>query len=420
MANVPLDYAEVLGAVERYYKAGSDQWLAFQKYGLAAQDLENILSPLEGVTIYKNNAGKIIGYGYQAPCDYTDGGISGALNSNVQQASQANGNTFKANIPASGTIDQSGNAQLSSGAKSAATGLTVSTVLDKVALGVAGVNLGCKFGAFIDSAIYAAAPDFWDDVCPTINPQTWDNIASTQAGKSFFNALFGIDKDTGSTQMYLPEDVVAYMALMMKQQNFFPTGGEQVVSTDVTFSGQNILPINIQSPPFKVTSGSTRYEFYTPCKCIAQLNAWNRRKLPYHIMGALGIAFLILLPTLLYIRERAERMQYVQRTESRQRLCDSLYQVIDHNYEAQFILTSDSISAINTNTSTQPYADAMLMIAHFYKRTEEIQQDVISSAPDKAMQIQLGGYCSQVSLTYHNQLVKHAEQWKHTILLPPF
>jgi serine/threonine protein kinase len=148
--------------------------------------------------------------------------------------------------------------------------------------------------------------------------------------------------------------------------------------------------------------------------------AWNRRKLPYHIMGALGIAFLILLPTLLYIRERAERMQYVQRTESRQRLCDSLYQVIDHNYEAQFILTSDSISAINTNTSTQPYADAMLMIAHFYKRTEEIQQDVISSAPDKAMQIQLGGYCSQVSLTYHNQLVKHAEQWKHTILLPPF
>ena len=148
--------------------------------------------------------------------------------------------------------------------------------------------------------------------------------------------------------------------------------------------------------------------------------AWNRRKLPYHIMGALGIAFLILLPTLLYIRERAERMQYVQRTESRQRLCDSLYQVIDHNYEAQFIVTSDSISAINTNTSTQPYADAMLMIAHFYKRTEEIQQDVISSAPDKAMQIQLGGYCSQVSLTYHNQLVKHAEQWKHTILLPPF
>ena len=148
--------------------------------------------------------------------------------------------------------------------------------------------------------------------------------------------------------------------------------------------------------------------------------AWNRRKQPYHIMGTLVIVFLILLPTLLYIHMRAEHIQYVQRTECRQRLCDSLYQVIDHNYEAQYILTRDSISAINANTSTQPYADAMLMIAHFYKRTEEIQQEVISSAPDKAMQTQLGGYCNQVSLTYHNQLIKHAEQWKHTIMLPSF
>lgn len=51
----------------------------------------------------------------------------------------------------------------------------------------------------------------------------------------------------------------------------------------------------------------------------------------------------------------------------------------------------------------------MLMIAHFYKRTGEIQQEVVSSVPDKAMQTQLGGYCIQVSLTYHNLLVMHAE-----------
>ena len=68
-----------------------------------------------------------------------------------------------------------------------------------------------------------------------------------------------------------------------------------------------------------------------------------------------------------------------------------------------------SISNINAATSTQPYADAMLMIAHFYKRTGDIQQEVVSSVPDKAMQTQLGGYCNQVSLTYHNLLVKHAE-----------
>lgn len=147
--------------------------------------------------------------------------------------------------------------------------------------------------------------------------------------------------------------------------------------------------------------------------------AWNRRNMPYRIVGAIMIAAIVLLPTLLYIHVRAEHKKYVHRTESRQRLCDSLYQVIDRNYEAQYTLTRDSISNINAATSAQPYADAMLMIAHFYKRTGEIQQEIVSSAPDKAMQTQLGGYCNQVSLKYHNQLVRHAEQWKHTILPPP-
>jgi serine/threonine protein kinase len=156
---------------------------------------------------------------------------------------------------------------------------------------------------------------------------------------------------------------------------------------------------------------------YPNVEALAQ--AWNRRNMPYRIVGAMLIAAMVLLPTLLYIHVRAEHRQYVHRTESRQRLCDSLYQVIDRNYEAQYTLTRDSISNINATTSAQPYADAMLMIAHFYKRTGEIQQEVVSSVPDKAMQTQLGSYCNQVSLTYHNLLVKHAEQWKHTILPPP-
>lgn len=147
--------------------------------------------------------------------------------------------------------------------------------------------------------------------------------------------------------------------------------------------------------------------------------AWNRRNMPYLIAGAMLIAAMVLLPTILYIHVRAEHRQYVHSTESRQRLCDSLYQVIDHNYEAQYTLTRDSISNISATTSAQPYADAMLMIAHFYRRTGEIQQEVVSSVPDKAMQTQLGGYCNQASLTYHNLLVRHAEQWKHTILTPP-
>ena len=232
---IPQDYTAVLNAIGDYYGVGSDQWVGFSKYGLAYQDIDNILDSVPGVTVYQNNAGQITGYSYSNPFSYSDGGVAGEINSNVQQAAQANGNTFKSNIPASGTINQqTGNAELSSGAKSVATGSTVATVLDKVALGIVGVSLGCKLGAFIDGAIYNSDPDYWDRVCPTINPQTWDSIAKTEFGKSHFNALFGIDKATGNTQMYIPEDVAAYMAYMMSQEGFFSSGGTDTASIDDT------------------------------------------------------------------------------------------------------------------------------------------------------------------------------------------
>lgn len=262
---VPQDYTAVLNAIGDYYGVGSDQWVGFSKYGLAYQDIDNILDAVPGVKVYQNNAGQITGYSYSNPFSYTDGGIAGEINSNVQQAAQANGNTFTANIPASGTIDQSGNAALSSGAKSVSSGLTVATVLDKVSLGIAGVNLGCKLGAWIDSRIYNAMPDFWDEVAPTINPQTWDSIASTQAGKAFVNALFGINKNTGETQMYLPEDVVSYLAYMMKDQGFFATGGGSVPSSNplnvnpFTYASDSITVVNQQGETWTATAAGAKF-----------------------------------------------------------------------------------------------------------------------------------------------------------------
>ncbi len=237
-----LEYQAVLDAIGDYYGTGSDQWVNFSKYGLAYNDLENTLSQVPGVTIYKNNAGSITGYSYDNPFSGAGAGVAGDINSNIQIPSQGNGTTFTSKIPASGSYNsQSGAAELSSGAKNISSGLTVATVLDKVALGVAGVSLGCKFGKFIDQALYSIDPDWWDSVAPTINPETWDNIASTEAGKSFVNALFGIDKNTGKTQMYLPEDVVSYLAYMMKAQNFFASGQETASIDDTTGLSQAVI-----------------------------------------------------------------------------------------------------------------------------------------------------------------------------------
>ena len=149
---------------------------------------------------------------------------------------------------------------------------------------------------------------------------------------------------------------------------------------------------------------------------VEQLNlAWRQRKLPYRIIGVLAVTAMILLPTILYINEHIERTRYTRSIERRQMLCDSLFQVIDINYEAQYSLTRDSINNIDTNTSTQPYSDAMMMIAHFYERTLKIQEEVLLSAPDKTMHTQLAGYCNQVYSTYQKKLVEHAAQWVYTM-----
>lgn len=218
-------YQEVVDAVGRYYGTGSDQWAQIAQYGIAAHDAESILSQVPDVEIIKNNAGQIMGYTYNAPATLNTGSVASELNSNVGLGTQANGNTFTTSIPASGTVNQSGNINVSSGAKSVSTGNTVSTVLGKISTGVAAVSMGCKLGALLDSAIYNAAPDYWDRVCPTMNPQTWNSIAGTNsAGKSFLNALFGTDSN-GNTTMYLPEDVASYLAYVMAQEGFFSNGG---------------------------------------------------------------------------------------------------------------------------------------------------------------------------------------------------
>lgn len=239
-------YQEVIDAVGRYYGTGSDQWAQIAQYGIAAHDAESILSQVPDVEILKNNAGQITGYAYNAPATLNTGGIASEINSNLGNGTQANGNTFSTSIPASGTVNQSGNINVSSGAKNISTGNTVSTVLGKISTGVAAVSMGCKLGALIDSAIYNAAPDYWDRTFPSINPQTWDSIAGTnKAGQSFINALFGTDSN-GNTTMYLPENAAAYLAYCMSEEGFFRTG-----ETSGNVPADN--PYNVPNFTYKVT-----------------------------------------------------------------------------------------------------------------------------------------------------------------------
>ena len=136
--------------------------------------------------------------------------------------------------------------------------------------------------------------------------------------------------------------------------------------------------------------------------------AWNHRHRPLRLFGAFVVAFMILLPTYLYINERGERMRYTQGVEREQQMLDSLYRVIDINYEAHYQLTLDSINAIDVAVVEQPYNEALLMVSRFYERTGEVKREVVSSVADKTRQVQLEGYSNHLYSTYQTQLVEAA------------
>ena len=138
--------------------------------------------------------------------------------------------------------------------------------------------------------------------------------------------------------------------------------------------------------------------------------AWKHRRLPLQLVGALIIAVLILLPTLLYMGERQQRLQYTQAIEREQQVVDSLYQAIDKGYEQAYLSTLDSIQSI-APTVAEPYSEAMLMISCFYQRTGEIKAEALSSVTDKTTQSQLESYGNHQYSIYQTQLVKAAEQW---------
>ena len=272
-------YQQVIGAVADYYGAGSDQWYEIARHGIHSSQAESIISQVPYTNVIKNNAGQITGFTYDQAMAMSDGGMAGAIDSNLQLPTQANGNTFMGSIPASGSVDsQTGNINLSSGAKRVSDNTTIPSVLTTVSTAVGGLSFGLKTGKNILNRIYKSDPDYWDRTFPTINPQTWDSIATTKFGKQAINAIFGIDKTTGQTQMYLPEDAFAYYAYAMKQQGFFDSGADTASIDDTTGLSQttiNLMPFNCGSnlqytgnsnsgwsgenpkPTFEVTSGGS-------------------------------------------------------------------------------------------------------------------------------------------------------------------
>lgn len=216
-------YQKIQQAVADYYGSGSDAWARIYAGagGYYSPDAAQVIQQVPGVTVTYSNSGKVLGYSYANPYQAA-GSAASAIDSNVQTGAYGTG-SFTNSIPS--TVVDNGQGQLvgQSGSRLASTGATVATVVDRFTLAAVGVALGTKLGKAIDSTIYSISPDWWDEHYPSINPETWDDMATTQGGRQFIQGVFGLQDDT--TTMYMDERLLAQTYMMLLQQGAYSQGG---------------------------------------------------------------------------------------------------------------------------------------------------------------------------------------------------
>lgn len=257
-------YQQIQQAVADYYGSGSDAWARIYAGagGYYSADAAQVIKQVPGVSVTYSNSGKVLGYSYANPYQATESAAS-VIDSNVQTGAYGSG-SFTNSIPS--TVVDNGQGQLvaQSGSRLASTGATVATVVDRLSLAAVGVSLGTKLGKAIDSGIYSLAPDWWDEHYPTINPETWDDIATTQGGRQLIQGIFGLQGD--NTTMYLDERLLAQTYMMLLQQGAYDSAQSQgTLPEGLTLSTYRYWtsypPVVSASLPFLISySGSAPYQ----------------------------------------------------------------------------------------------------------------------------------------------------------------
>ena len=100
-----------------------------------------------------------------------------------------------------------------------------SFVVGKVLPAIGAVACGAVLGVAVDKFLYERNPYYWDEVLPTINPETWDDILLGHDTK------IPLLHNTENGKTYLKEDFLLYNALLGKNENWFNNNGIYYVRT---------------------------------------------------------------------------------------------------------------------------------------------------------------------------------------------
>lgn len=186
-----------------------------------------------GITVYKDTAGKVIGYSKDTDAYTGQTGSDSGDYSNSNSAPSSSHNSRKLQVPydIKFETDSDGNVNVlgrllpfgQMGLDTLCNISGVNTGLNNLALNTYLGTIGCSVSGFlgykIRNELYKNNPDIFGG----IDPQKIDYTDYYPIVGSFFNLLMGTNPDTGESTMYMRDDDLAAIALKLYQLGMFET-----------------------------------------------------------------------------------------------------------------------------------------------------------------------------------------------------
>lgn len=267
------EYEQAVNNVSNWFNTSADNvWANINQYNLTPEQVQGILPTVDsflygrgvnsGYTAVKAADGSVLSWNNVA-------GLQGNSANAVEQAVNSNAGLVtqqQYQLPANTNYGGTGGSFNAS--KGVTGGGSAVKVMSQVSTAVAAAGLGIKLGKVIDTGLYYALPYFFDNVDVTfLDPQTWDSITVDMSDsgwegtlKRAFNAIFGLDPNTGKSQMYLDADAAAYLAMYMHSKGVFPVPTKVVtrVPDDFPSIEPQSLPIKISGIPYDILESDDR------------------------------------------------------------------------------------------------------------------------------------------------------------------
>lgn len=261
------EYEQAVNNVSNWFNTSADNvWANINQYNLTPEQVQGILPTVDsflygqgvnsGYTAVKAADGSVLSWNNVA-------GLQGNSANAVEQAVNSNaGLVTQQTYQLPANTNYGGTGGTFNGTKGVSGGIQGATnVMSQVSAGVAAAGLGIKLGKAIDSTLYNLNPDFWDNNgMSSLNPETWNSITADMSDsgwegtlKRAFNAIYGLDPNTGKSQMYLDADAAAYLAMYMQEKGVFNKGEAQTTAGDSYAQQQSWY----QYIPFPIASGGS-------------------------------------------------------------------------------------------------------------------------------------------------------------------